>query len=178
MPMAKTLGMMLTYLLWLLPMKSHDHIITFYIPYHKVYGYQTWEEGDLLWEPSNHKVTQSFKHVMMWDHVINQKYYVYTSTMSMPTKPGRVVIRNKELLSIRSRDSLITWYYKVRWATKYSNYISTTTMTTATRLARVVMYGEELSFIRSQDHLNTWSCKDTLHIKYVISLIPQNGELL
>ena len=28
MPMAKTLGMMLTYLLWLLPMKSHDHIIT------------------------------------------------------------------------------------------------------------------------------------------------------
>ena len=48
MPMAKTLGMMLTYLLWLLPMKSHDHIITFYIHYHKVYGYQTWEEGDLL----------------------------------------------------------------------------------------------------------------------------------
>ena len=51
-------------------------------------------------------------------------------------------------------------------------------MTMATRLARLVMYSEELSFIRSQDPLNTWSCKGTLHIKYVISLIPQNGELL
>ena len=51
-------------------------------------------------------------------------------------------------------------------------------MTTGTRLARVVTYSEELHFIKSQDPLITWSCKDKLQIKYAISLLAQNGELL
>ena len=47
--------------------------------------------------------------------------------MSMATKPGRIVTYNEELLSIKSKVSLIC-------------YIFSTTMTMATILDKVVLY--------------------------------------
>ena len=40
-----------------------------------------WQGDDLPWGAPLHKVTSPFSHVVLWDHVTNQNYYVSTSRM-------------------------------------------------------------------------------------------------
>ena len=43
----------------------------FYLHYHITYDHQTWEGIDLPWRTQNDKVTWSFNHVVLRDHVTN-----------------------------------------------------------------------------------------------------------
>ena len=46
-------------------------------------------------------------------------------------------------------------------------------MTMIIKLGKMVTNNEELPFTKSQDSLISWSCKVTLQIKYIVSLLPQ-----
>ena len=65
--------------------------------------------------------------------------------MPMTTKPGRLVTYNKELPSIKSKDSMIKWSCKVTRQIK--------------QIGRVIMYNEELPSLKSRDHFITWYYK-------------------
>ena len=69
-----------TYLEWPLPIKSHDHIITWFCnimwqtkitiyALHIDYGYQFWQGRDIQWGVSFQKVTRSFDQVVLQGHV-------------------------------------------------------------------------------------------------------------
>ena len=81
MPVATKPGMMVTYLKWVLPRKSHDpwprglarsldKLKPLYLHYHSVYGHQTWQDGD-PGEAAAHKVVWPFDHVVLQNHVTN-----------------------------------------------------------------------------------------------------------
>ena len=53
------------------PLDPAEKCDMLYLYYQKAYGHQTWQEGNLLWEASNHKVTQPFEHMVTQSHVIN-----------------------------------------------------------------------------------------------------------
>ena len=83
-PMATKLGRMVTYLDGLLPMKSHDPLITWsceitgsrkplYFHNHSAYGHQTWRGGDLTVAI----ITWTFNHVFLRDHLRNQSVYLH-----------------------------------------------------------------------------------------------------
>ena len=46
------------------------------IQYHSAYSHQTWQGGDLPWGVVTHKVTWSFIHVILQDHVTKLKTYL------------------------------------------------------------------------------------------------------
>ena len=71
-PMATKLGRMVTYLDFLLLIKSHDPLImwsckimwklkSFYLHYHSAYGHRTWQDGNLSWWALACKVTWQTK---------------------------------------------------------------------------------------------------------------------
>ena len=72
-----------------------------YHHYYEVYGCLTWQSGDLVCEASTHNVKQAFHHVVLQSYVINKKH-ISTSTMSVATKPGRMVTYNEDLPFIKS----------------------------------------------------------------------------
>ena len=71
----------MTYLERLLPMKSHDALITWSCnitgqiktpiksPLPGAYGHQTWQIADLPWAAPNHKVSRPFGHVVLQDQL-------------------------------------------------------------------------------------------------------------
>ena len=75
---------------------------TIYLHYHNAYGQKAWQDGVLPWATSTHKVTWPYNHVVLQDHVTNWKHIF--STMSMATKPGRIVTYLEWVLPIKSRD--------------------------------------------------------------------------
>ena len=80
--------------------------------------------------------------------------YISTSTKkSMVTKCGRVFTYHEELLPVKPRDSLITWYFEITCLTK--NIVSTTTMPMTTKLGKLMTYHEGLLTIKSQHPLIT-----------------------
>ena len=40
-----------------------------------------WPGSDILWGASTHKVTEIFKHLVPWDHVIHQKCFLPNTTV-------------------------------------------------------------------------------------------------
>ena len=92
-------------------LKTHLH-------YHSIYAHQTWQGGNLPWWAPPHKVIWPFGHVVLYDHVTNQSHYIFTTTVSIATKLGRMVTQLDGLLLIKLHDSLITWSYRIMWQTK------------------------------------------------------------
>ena len=39
-----------------------------YLYYHSIYGYQTWQGGDLPWSATTHKITLTFDQVVLQFH--------------------------------------------------------------------------------------------------------------
>ena len=50
--------------------RSRDKLKT-YLHYQSVYGHQTWQDGKLPWWASAQKVTLTFDHIGLRDHVTN-----------------------------------------------------------------------------------------------------------
>ena len=44
---------------------SRDKLETFYFYYHNAYGHKTWQDDDLSWVTSTHKVTWPYNHVVL-----------------------------------------------------------------------------------------------------------------
>ena len=70
-----------TYFEVLLPVQSHGSQFTWSLKitwqiknislrYHKTYGQQTWQGGDIQWEARTHNVKWTFNHVVCWCHLI------------------------------------------------------------------------------------------------------------
>ena len=114
MPMATKRGRMMTYLAWILPINSHDHIITWSC---KI----TWQTkiiiypltqcpwlsilaawGDTEWGIPSHKVTRPFDHVVYQGYVKYISWCIISNVRPMATKLGKVVtysLRNFNTLS-------------------------------------------------------------------------------
>ena len=118
MAMATKLGRILAYLDGLLPIKSHDPLIfqdhvTKYLHYHNAYGHQTWQDGDLLLEAANNKVTERSDHVVVQSHLTNENHCISTSKVLMTTILDRMIIYFDGLLPVKSHDPLITWLCEI-----------------------------------------------------------------
>ena len=125
--MATKLGRVVTYLEGLFSIKSYKAFITW--PRDKTKSIVSLLT-EQLWPPNlagwlvtltapTHKVTWPFDHVVLQDHMTNWNYYIFTTTVPMAAKPGRMVTYLKELLAIKSFNALITWSRKVTWQTKF-----------------------------------------------------------
>ena len=110
-------GRLVTYPAGLLPIKSHELLITrcchitWLIQnisnYHSYYCHQTWQGGHKQWGFPTYKVKWSFIHVVLWDHETNSMRYIFfTCTELMATKHGKVLIYHEELPSIKSSNSV------------------------------------------------------------------------
>ena len=66
--------------------------------YHSVYDHQTWQDGKLPWLAPTHKVTQTFDHLVLQDHMTNQNYYISTTC-------------NEEFPLIKLHDRMVWWSY-------------------------------------------------------------------
>ena len=89
-------------------MRSRNKLKLLYLHYHNIYGHQTSQDGDIPWQPPNHKVIQSFDHVVLQGHVANKKHHISITRVSMATKLGRIIASLDGLLSIMLHDPLIT----------------------------------------------------------------------
>ena len=83
---------------------------------HDTYGYKTWQDGDLPLLHFAHKVKWTYNHVVLWDHMTNQKH-MSTTTMHKATKHGRMMAYLEWFLPIKSHDCIIMWSCKITWQT-------------------------------------------------------------
>ena len=51
--------------------RSHEKLDLLYLYYHRTYGCQICQEGNLLYQAFNHKVTQTFEHVVTGSYMIS-----------------------------------------------------------------------------------------------------------
>ena len=99
-------------------LKSPDKLKTFYLHYQSACSHQTWQDFNLLWWATAHKVTWHFDHVVLEDQLTNWNHYVSPTKVPMATKLGRIVTHLDGLLPIKSHDPLITRSCKITWFTK------------------------------------------------------------
>ena len=106
----------MTYLKWLVPIESHDCVITCFCKIlwltkivMNVYGNQLRQGGNIHWRFSFHKVTRSFNHVVLQG---NEKYFtcfITTITRPMVIKTCKMVIYYMKLQTIKPHKPLNTW---------------------------------------------------------------------
>ena len=98
-----------------------------------------WQVGDILWAVSIHKITQPFKHMVLWDHVTNQKCSISTSTI-----PGWGALNHK-----------VTWPVKqaVMWGkvTNWKHWNSFINIPIVTKFVRVVTFYKKLPPLKPID---------------------------
>ena len=56
--------------------------------------------------------------MVLRDHATNYNHYIFTTTVSMATKLGGMVIYLERLLIIKLYKDLITWLIKITWQAK------------------------------------------------------------
>ena len=133
-----------------------------YLHYHSAYGYQSWQYLDLPWRTLTYKVTRSFGHVDLQDHVTYKKVIFPVPQCLWPPNVAGCWLTPS--VSLMSHDPLITWSS----VTNENHYIFTTTMPMVTKLAGwwLNMSGSHHGLVRSCDILNTlylllqWTPKD------------------
>ena len=135
---------------------------TLYLYYHNGYGHLVWQGGDLPWETPICKMTQTFDHLVLRDHLTNWNHYISSNTMPMISKLCRVVTYHEGLAPIKSHDRLIRWSCEITWHIKS---ISTITLPMVTKLGRMVINNEKLQLIKWHDPSTTCSFEVTLQIK-------------
>ena len=63
--------------------RSRDKLKPSYIQYHRAYGQETLQGGDLPKGVPVHKVARLLNHVVLRNRVTNQSHYISASTMTM-----------------------------------------------------------------------------------------------
>ena len=113
-PMATKLGWVVT---WVGQPHHQSHVIfwlrghvtnskNLYLHFRNTYRHQTWQSGNLPSEDPTYLVRWPFDKVVTWKI---QKSSIYSSTIPMATKLGRVVSCKGGTLPSKSRDLLIAW---------------------------------------------------------------------
>ena len=86
-PTAIKLWRMVTYLKGILALpRSRDkktHCRQLYLPYQRAYSHKTSHNETLLWWAPTYTFNWSFDHVVLQDHVINEKHYIFNTTVPM-----------------------------------------------------------------------------------------------
>ena len=122
--MATKPGRMMSYLEWLLLIKSHDHIITWSCKITRQTKIIIYPLTQCLWlsilagwgytmSGCFHKVTRFFDRVVLQGQVKYFSCCITTTTGSIATKLGKVVTYYKKLQPVKSRNPLRTWSRKV-----------------------------------------------------------------
>ena len=113
----------------------HAYIHTYIHTYKHTYIH-TYTEWWFSMRDSHYKVTWSFDHAALRDHVTNQHYQVSTKTVPIDTKFGRVLTNFVRLPLLKPPyDFLIKW---ITWGHVKISTISTFTKLIVTRLDRVL----------------------------------------
>ena len=120
-----------------------------------------------------HKITLPFDLVVLRYHVTNSNHYNSTTRESMATKVVRMVAYLDGLLSIKSRDTLITWSWGIAWHPKTIISSLPQCLFMATKFGSMASYIEEVLTKRQYNALITWSCKVTWQTKTIIYPLPQ-----
>ena len=132
------LGRMVTYLDGFLPVKSHDALVT--------WSYR------IMWQTKirSHGLARSCEN----------KKYIFTTTIFMATKLGRMVTYLDYLLPTKSNDHIITCFCEITWQT--NTILSPLPQCLwPYNLGRMMTYLVWLLPIKSHDNIITWSCKIT-----------------
>ena len=117
----------------------------------------------IQWGVSFHRVRRPFDQVFLQVHISS-------TTMTMASKLGRVVLCTEEFFWIKSQNLLITGSCKVTWQIKY--VIFTTTRPLTVKLGEVVSYYRGLSTIKSENPLNMFF-EITWQIEIILYPLPQ-----
>ena len=97
----------------LLIMWSHDKCKNLYLHFRNIYSHQTWQSSNLRSGDPIFKVMWTFEYVVIWEM---KKTCIYTYTIPMATKLGRVVSYIGGIPSTTSRNLLISWSCE-KWKT-------------------------------------------------------------
>ena len=91
--------------------RSSDILNMLHLHSHLTNGQQTWQGGHLPWGASTHKVTWSFRQVVLWGQVINQINYISTCRSNLSWSPlAEITYHDRLPLSpLKSLDYSITW---------------------------------------------------------------------
>ena len=111
----KTLMVDLSEDIWNLTLQS---LQTSYFHYRNVYGYQTWQGGDLPWRAPTHNITETFGHVVLQDHVRSQNHHNSITRVAVATKCCRMVTCFDGRLPKKSHDGFIRSSCEIPWQTK------------------------------------------------------------
>ena len=85
---------------------SRDKCKTLYLHFCNIYGHQIWQSGN-LWLEGTH--LQSYVTFWLCGQAQMKKTYIWTSTIPMGTKLGRVVTYGQKIPHTKLHDLLITW---------------------------------------------------------------------
>ena len=137
-PIATKTGIVVTYGRKTSPAKSHDLFITWscdnrktlYMHFCNTYSYQTWESVNLQWGTPPSK---SRELLIMWSRGKWKKTYIYTSTISMASRLGRVATYSRKTSLTKSRDLLIAC-----WRANEKSYNCISTIVIVSKFGRVV----------------------------------------
>ena len=118
--MATKRGRVMTYLGWLLPIRSHDHIITWSCNI-------TWQTKIITY-PLIKCICIWLSVLAEWGYTVRSflpqaivNYFsccITTTTRPMATKRGKVVTYYKKLQPVKSHNLLNTWSHEVTWLIK------------------------------------------------------------
>ena len=175
-PKATELGRMVTYLKRLLFIKSHGTLITWsckiklkllHLQYHSAHGHQTWQDANLPWVASIHKVIWSCCVARSCDK-LKPSYLHYHSTYDHQTlQDGN---SPSWAPATWPYDPMILWSCKVVWQ---NETITSPLVHMATKRGWIPTYLEEFPFIKLFDPLVTCSQKITWETKAILSPLPQ-----
>ena len=145
------LEMVITYNNGLPPIKSHDSLITWsceitrqirslFFHYQSAFDQQNRRDDNLPGWDLTHKVTWPFYHVIFRYNVAKRNHYISTTIMHIATKLGSIMrLLLEGLLTIKSYNSLITWFCEIQWQTKNIVFpILQCLVPSATKLSRMV----------------------------------------
>ena len=130
-----------------------------FFDYHNIYGHKIRHDGDLTWVLLTNKVQWPYNHVVLWDHVTNEKHFISTTKMLMATIRGRMMTYLEWLLPIKSHDHIVMWSCKITWQTKIITHLLINTIPMTINFGRVGIYNEEFPSMKLLDPLITCTWK-------------------
>ena len=140
--------------------RSRDKLKPLFLHYYHVYGQNTWQDGNLTWAVSAHKVIWPYMTCLARSrHKLKSLCIHYHNACDYQT--WHEGIYNEELRFINSHNPLITWSWKVTWNIRSPM---------VTNLARwlLTMRSFHLQSYTTPEHVINWQ------IENVLPPLPQN----
>ena len=130
--------------------RPNDKVKLLYLHYHSAYDHKTYQEGELLWATSTHKVMWLYNYVVLRVQVTKGKH-IFTTKMPLATKPGRMMTYLERLLPKKSHDHIVTYSCKATCTCPLLRpMIVLCTRPMTTKIGKMVIYYEKIPPIKSQ----------------------------